>query len=110
MRKVLSLVLVILMVLALMPKSMADVKTESFEIDGYTTHQLQKSRPEVRLYYDIVGYTLDEKPIKRYVASALEFEIGQVIEVSTFNQGSFTFRAFVIDGERDTSWHEYEVK
>jgi hypothetical protein len=110
MKKVLSLVLVILMVLAFMPRTRAEVKTESFEIDGFETYQLQKSRPEVRLYYDIVGYDESQKPIKKYVASSLELEVGTVLEVKTFNQGSFTFRAFVIDGVRDTSWHEYEVK
>jgi hypothetical protein len=121
MKKVLSLVLVLVLLVTLLgcndtPEETVEEVTltilsiDEFEIDGFTTSQLQKSRPPVHLYYDIVGYTENGKPIKNRVASCLEFEIGEVIEVATIDIERFTYHAVIQDSVIDTSWHEYEVK
>jgi hypothetical protein len=59
------------------------------------------------LYYDIVGYTPTGQPIKNVVASCLEFEVGEVIEVTTVETERFTYKAISQNGVIDTSWHNY---
>jgi hypothetical protein len=105
MKKMLVLVLLVLMFMV-SPKVVANSDVESFQIDGYTVNQLQKSRPQVYLYYDIVGYDANDNAIKKYVASTLEFEVGDLMQVTQEKIFDKNVHVFVIDGKLDNSWHE----
>lgn len=112
MKKVLLVLVLLVAVFALSATKVEAAtieSTESFTVDGVQTFELQHNRPAVNLYYDIVGY-YDEaqtKPIKVYVASALDFEIGTTLTVANVSTKDFNYRAVLIDGQLDTSWHNY---
>ena len=102
-----KLLLVLLLVLMFMVSPKVEAKeVEDFQIDGYEVYQLQKNKPQVYLYYDIVGYDKNKKPIKTYVTSTLEFEVGDLMQVTKCKVSYKTVHVFVIDGKLDNSWHE----
>lgn len=85
------------------------VSVDDFVVDGFSTNQLDKSRPVVYMYYDIVGYADKEmkQPIYAYVPSALQYEIGEELKVATVEKYGIEHRVIMVGEQLDTSWFTF---